>query len=90
MTKHYHLVLGPSGGPSFGEIIVDNYEDSVMHFTKMSKGMFGHLFEEEDPITLNKVIKQTQSDDEGWTLVGTPRLCVFWFACDQCSPMNCN
>jgi hypothetical protein len=81
--------MGPYNGPSMGEVIIDNYEDSVMHFTKMSKDIFGGLFD-EDPITLEKVMKRTGDENEGPTVVGTPRLCIFWFACDECSPMNVN
>ena len=73
-----------------GEIIVDTYEDSVMHFTELSLGIFGHLFKDEDPITLEKVVEQTQNGEAGPTVVGTPRLCVFWFSCEDCKPFNAN
>lgn len=88
--RHYHLVMGPVSGPSIGECVYDTYEDSVFHFTEMSRGIFGHLFKDEDDITIEKVIFQTEHGDAGPTVIGTPRLCVFWFTCDNCELMNAN
>ena len=82
--------MGPYSGPSIGEVVIDNYEDSVVHFTKMSQGIFGELFKEEDPITLEKVINQTDFGGGGPTVVGTPRLCIFWFQCEDCELLNAN
>lgn len=84
--------MGPYAGPSMGEIIVDNYEDSVLYFTEMTTGIFGHLFKDDDPITIEKVLTQTGNSESGPTVVGTPRLCVFWFACDriECELLNAN
>ena len=86
--------MGPYSGPSIGEVIIDNYEDSIMHFTKITHSLFGDLFKDEDPITLEKVFVQTDHGDSGPTVVGTPRLCVFWFACeketDDCELLNVN
>lgn len=85
------MIMGPHQGPSFGEVIVGNYEESIFHFTEMTQGIFGHLFKDEDPITLEKVIDQTNQVQGGPTVVGTPRLCVFWYACeDACDYMNAN
>lgn len=88
MHKHYHVLLGPADGPSMAEGIIDNYEDSVVIFTNMTRSMFGHLFQGESEITLERVMEHTENDEV--TSVGTSSLCAFWFACDDCKPFNVN
>jgi hypothetical protein len=83
--------MSPYNGPSIGEIIIDNYEDSVFHFTRMSQGIFGGIFKDEDAITLGKVLDQSAGPEAQPIVVGVPRLCIYWFACDEeCNLQNAN
>ncbi len=83
--------MGAYNGPSMGEIIVDNYEDSIFYFTSISQGIFGNIFKDDDAITLGKVLEQTAGPEAQPVVVGVQRLCIYWFACeDNCKLMNAN
>lgn len=90
MPRHYHLIAAAQGGPPFAQAEFETYEESIRKFTIMSTELFGHLFDGEDKITLERVMEETEFGEGKPIVVGTPRLCLYWFPCEKCEPLVSN
>lgn len=77
-------------GHTYSETRYDNYEDSVHNLTALSTTMFGHLFENEEKITIEGVLRATRNGEGEAIMVGTPHLCLCWMPCTDCTIGNLN
>lgn len=90
MDRHFHIIAGNSQGAPYADARYDNYEESIDKVTSLSVGLFGHLFEGDEALTIEKFIDATEHGEGQAIMVGTPRLCICWWPCDECKPLVSN
>lgn len=83
-------MAGGSSGPVYSESKYIEYEDSIQDLTSLSTKMFGHLFSGKESLTLERFMNETGNGYGNPIMVGTSKLCLFWFACEHCEPLTAN
>jgi hypothetical protein len=86
MNKHYHIMVGPMGTIMPTNLRYESYEDSVMEYLNLVRGIFVGRFEPEE-LTIEAVMENTMDDETRGFYMGTSTLSVLWVPCEtDCSP----
>lgn len=84
------MIAGSSSGVPYIDARFDNYQDSMEKITKISTGLFGHLFKGDEALSLEKFKEATEDGEGGAIMVGTPHLAMCWWPCVKCEPLVSN
>ncbi len=99
---HYHVMLIANAVPPLMNMQFDDYDESLRHFVKLSKNLFGHYDTPESLTVLNAYtathfgqsiatsVGGLQIIDQDKNLITIVGLSVIWRKCDGCLNVTMN
>lgn len=88
--SHFHLYVGPQGGPVISQVRYEIYEDSLVDLVELSHTLFAHLDEAAKDLTFEKAAEATEYGEGKGVYVGTQGYCIFWLPCEHCHSPQLN
>jgi len=82
MSTHYHVFMGAANAAPMATTQIDDYEESIRKFLKLSRSIFGYDEFWSKDLTMGKLLTVTNFGDSSMPMtLGTTGLCVQWTPC---------